>query len=103
LKICDRRRVREYLRKKACHRRSFRSINRLFDAVALRDEDLLALFKCSKSNGSGRSRLPVAAKIAFETVGAMGGARFADARRRLVGFYDMNVRPAGNYSLTRPT
>jgi hypothetical protein len=48
-------------------------MNRLFGAVGLRDQDLPALFKSSKSNGSERSRLPVAAKIAFETAGAMGG------------------------------
>jgi len=57
----------------ALSERSWRSINRLFGAVAVRDQDLPALFKCSKSNGSGRSRLPVAAKIAFENAGAMGG------------------------------
>jgi hypothetical protein len=53
--------------------KSWRSMNRRFGAVGLRDQDLPALFKSSKSNGSERSRLPVAAKIAFETAGAMGG------------------------------
>jgi hypothetical protein len=103
------------LQKKACHRRSFRahatagslfprmrwplkppfperswrSINRRFGAVALRDQDLPALFKGSNSNGSERSRLPVAAKIAFETAGAMGGT--PGSPRRLVRFSDMNV------------
>ena len=100
------------MRKKACHRRSFRtpatagslfprmrwpskppfrerswrSMNRRFGAVGLRDQDLPALFKSSNSNGSERSRLPVAAKIAFETAGAMGGT--PGSLRRLVRFSD---------------
>ncbi len=69
--------------------RSWRSMNRRFGAVGLRDQDLPALFKSSNSNGSERSRLPVAAKIAFETAGAMG--RTPGSPRRLVRFSDMNV------------
>jgi hypothetical protein len=108
-----RRRVRECLRKKACHRRScapatagylfprmrwpskppvrersWRSMNRRLGAV-VRDQDLPALFKSSNTNGSERSRLPVAAKIAFETAGAMGGT--PGSPRRLVRFSDMKV------------
>ena len=48
-----------------------------------------ALFKSSNSNGSERSRLPVTAKIAFETAGAMGGT--PGSPRRLVRFSDMKV------------
>jgi hypothetical protein len=64
-------------------------MNRRFGAVGLRDQDLPALFKSSNSNGSERSRLPVAAKIAFETAGAMGGT--PGSPRRPVRFSDMNV------------
>jgi hypothetical protein len=69
--------------------RSWRSMNRRFGAVGLRDQDLPALFKSSNSNGSERSRLPVAAKIAFETAGAMGGT--PGSPRRLDRFSDMKV------------
>ena len=57
--------------------------------VGLRDQDLPALFKSSNTNGSERSRLQVAAKIAFETAGAMGGT--PGSPRRLVRFSDMKV------------
>ena len=48
--------------------------------------------KAAKSNGSDRSRTPVAAKIALETAGAVGGtARLADTGRRLGRRHNMRL------------